>query len=378
MSRTRARNCIDSADSVRKFESLEIAMPMIQHLGELMWHIPEYHDEQRLRSGPTIFGPMTYVYASPALGSFTTHAQFREHGARGVLVAVVTVLEGDVGEALPPSYQALNLTWGLNCVWLSYQENSAGENEWKGYVSPADAARRCPDPVNPTPHPVRRTRSKSKNFFWADTYYKIADYPPVARFSETEVATPLIGVKCLDAWCEIGPGAENTVATLTNRLPSGMKDRRADRIAGWHDEQVLTDRLPPGRFVPAIRAKISPWPKIERYTLADFVVWKRVATITLDGDPEPGSKYFKWGLRGGDEFKGNILEMMRTGSAWRVRVIAQPNSGELPPTEWTFVERHPHLDAAVPATVRFRWTVADDGIWVPCGQGCCKAEGPQG
>jgi hypothetical protein len=39
------------------------------------------------------------------------------------------------------------------------------------------------------------------------------------------------------------------------------------------------------------------------------------------------------------------------------------------------VTRHEHFDEGVPASARFRFTNGDPGVWIPCGQACCEAEG---
>ena len=374
----RAYSCIHSTDSSRKEASLKLADSVIRYTGELMWTIPEYHDEQRLRNGPNHFGPVAYIYAVPTLGGFTSRDQFAEHGPRGVLVGVVSVLRHPVTEQLPPSYMNMGLDWGLNCVWLIHDPNIPPPGAWTGRVAPADPnTLRCDPQAAGKVHPVRRTRFR-RDPALASTAFRFEDYPPVARFGETDAATPLLGFKCVDAWCELGPGAMSPASTIAVGLTANGVGRREVKIPGWHDEQVLSERVVPGRFVPAVKAKIVPAPRMDTLRLADFISWTPVATIKLETDPAPGSKYARWGLRGGAGIRGNVLELMRNGATWQVRVIPLTATGPGAPRQWNFVERHEHLDAAVPATVRFRWTVADDGIWVPCGQGCCKAEGPQG
>jgi hypothetical protein len=176
----------------------------------------------------------------------------------------------------------------------------------------------------------------------------------------------------VDAWCEIGPGANNARQTL----PTGLGGREA-QIKGWHDEQRLVEMTREGRYLPTIRAKITPAPGIDGIRLADFQTWRHMATITLPADPPTSSKYWRWGLRRGN----NRLMLRQVGAGWEV--LLQPPAlagGARPrPTPWLFVgERHMHFDAAVPPTARFRWTFGDDGAWVPCGQGCCKVEGIEG
>lgn len=350
-----ARQCINATDNSRRIQALRIADPAVKYIGVLPWTVPEYQDEQRLSDGVGGFGPMAYIYASPALGTFTSLAQFAEHGDRGVLVGVVSLLRTFNSETLPDTYKALQLRWGLNCIYLSYRP--AG---WRGYVTNSGTTGTVPCAATPPTTPAGWLEVKATRY----PPYGQKDNPPVARFSETAADKPLLGVACLDAWCEIGPDASNATATPEYGGPQV-------RIKGWHDEQVLSERQPNGSFTRSVSAKVIPRPDIDRLTLADFADWVDVAVIKLTQNPPQDSKYYKWGLRRGD----NTLALRLTGSDWEAQVTVRVQ-GQSVTRRWMFPEpRHEHRDAAVPGTARFRWTVADEGVWVPCGQGCCKVEG---
>jgi len=60
---------------------------------------------------------------------------------------------------------------------------------------------------------------------------------------------------------------------------------------------------------------------------------------------------------------------------WRMRVTKPGDTPGAGSRIWLNVVEMPHLDYPVPGSVRFRWTVADDGVWIPCGQSCCRGDG---
>ena len=104
-------------------------------------------------------------------------------------------------------------------------------------------------------------------------------------------------------------------------------------------------------------------------------VWRRAATVVLDTDPT-GTKYAtRWGMRRGI----NIIELayaeVSTGSwQWIARVTPAPTGGMRPPSKPLLVTQESHPDVVVPGTARFRWRGMDEGVWVPCDQGCCRLD----
>jgi hypothetical protein len=342
-----------------------------RELIKIHWEIPEYHDEQPLRDGPTKFGPLAYFYALPQIATYTDSSQIDGQSPRGALVGVVVIEAPASGAALPDTYENLHLQVGVNCVWLAHNPN-ATDGRWKGYVGPATADTLC-DRDTPLTNPSwlkvqRRVEPR---------YTGAKDYAPVARFSEAESpgGQALLGVKCLDAWCEIGPqGFVPHPSVMPNELErypgtSIAEDRKESKIKGWFDEQRLAV-MKNGEYEPNVRARITPLPGLEKLTPGDFATWKPVAAIFLFGNPSPETKYYAWGLRDGD----NTLEIRLTGGTWEAQLAAK---GERPAKLWKLVQRYPHYDEAVPATARFRWAQNDDGFWIPCAQGCCEVEGPQ-
>lgn len=362
-----ARECISSLDQTRRAVPRRFVRGDYSRLAEIHMMIPEYHDEQRLPAGPNFLGPKAYAYASPNLDDFTAQWQIEAHGNRGVLVAYVFV---DLlpGEIVPLTYRQLHLVAGMNCVWLARQNATGGPSGgWTAKILPATPSpmNRC-DPTVASPYTsplaVRMQQDGGSDF---------DAYPPVVRFGESAVVSsmlgkPLVGVKCLNAWCEIG-AAPFDVRPPIAAIGATTASVRA-RVKGWHDEQVLTDRTPPNfLFTPIIRAAIVPEDNIETISPARFAAgWQRVATIVFS-TPTTGTKYQTWGLRQGR----NIVEVRNKAGAWQIQVT--PPNGV--PRPWRYLHREQHVDVGVPGTARVRWTHADDGFWVPCGMACCHVEG---
>ncbi len=355
---TAKSNAAWRADSTRRDSVIAKTAAEMRRLAEMHMSIPEYHDEQRLRISATAFGPVVNVFASPFLGDFTSLWQIQEQGARGMLVAFV-VVDTTEGMGFPitfPSYNQLALRGGMNCLWLSHQAGA-----WVGEISHAQPGKAC------SHADARRTlRVRRQQAFGLISH---ADYPPVARITETTDGRALLGVKCLNAWCDLGP---NTA--WTPKTPSTRGTSKQARVKGWHDEQWLAEPGAGGILRPSAFASVVPVPGIEEQPESWFNnTWRHVATIKFDravsGPLPTGSKYFQWGLR--DTLNRVELRKTPTG-AWQARVTpAAFGTAKI----WPNVGRIPHQDARLPGTARWRWTTLDDGFWVACGMACCRADG---
>ena len=362
--RPQARNCTDAEDLRRRIRAIDELRPQILQTGVSFLDVPEAHDEQRLSIGGDSVGPMAYLFALPTLGGFIDTIQFGNHGSRGALVGMVYVLRLPTSPpTLPQSYQRLSLAYGPNCVYLALRP---GGGRWGAYVTQPDQDTRiCKPETNPAWLPVHRTTVPVAGI---PGLYPVHDYPPVARFSETRDGRPLLGFRCADGWCDIGPDAALVRAAMAGGPPG-----RESILKGWHDEQVLTVRSGQGDFTGVLRAKITPMRNLERVNLEVLRSWTSMATITVASVPTTG-KYSTWGMRPGD----NVLQLRidPVTGAGSARMISPAMAAAAPDTtELLFVGRHEHFDVGIPGTARFRWTLADDGVWVPCDQGCCKVEG---
>lgn len=369
--RQRARACVDSADVQHRSDAIGHVRPAIRRLAELHWTIPEYHDEQRLAAGDNTLGPKAFIYATPYLGGFTDSADVREHGDRGILAAVIFI-EMDGATALPQTYRNLHLQPGVSCLWLALVTvPGAPAARWRASVTfSADSS--CTRQPMPTPATdTLEVRPTHLPAFAANEFY-----PPVARFHDSQSEQPLFGVRCLNAWCVIGPNgwvprapvaASITPAVIaasealwaSPSVPALSGVERA--IEGWHDEQRLALRSGT-TFRPSIRAAIVPVSGLDKLSPRDFQSWTTVAYVMISDAPP--AKYQTW-LRQGL----NKIELRRpAGGAWEGRMFM---AGQQTPKVMR-VKPHAHFDAPIPGTARFRWTIGDDLVWVSCGQACCE------
>lgn len=334
-------------------------------MDSMHWLIPEFHDEQRFAERATgKFGPVANIFASPALGGFQHDGQLLEHDALGMIAAVIFIDTTD-GAAMPSEYRRLGLEPGVNCLWISLQRGR--RNPWQARMTSAKAGSPCNrDDVSARPLAVRRTTA-----YPGIGILTSADIPPVARFTWDTQRRPLLGVRCLIGWCDIGPargeGAPdftplNLVASLTE-----FAGNRAALIPAWHDQQTLANYGTDGEVVPGtVDATIIPL-NTEYTSPASFSTPQRVAIVYLHTDPA-GTPYADvWGMKAG----ANVVSLQGGTVPWAASVT-EPGGTSRP---WSNVHRHMHYDIAVIPTARFRWASADDGIWVGCGQACCRMEG---
>jgi hypothetical protein len=358
-----AKAALAEQDCLRRIRVLRRVSVDMQYAADMMASVPEYHDEQRLPDGNGGYGPPAFIFASPNIGGFVHEWQLDEHGARGALWAVA-VVDAPAGTTLPDSYNELGLVaGGRSCIWLA-RENGA----LTARVSHQPDDTKACDPnagfrrmhVSPDPNSVVTVA---------------ADQPPVARFTETRVGRPLFGMRCLLRWCDVGPtppsgsGPPPWAAAPVQLVGGGAGPNSPihERVKGWHDSQVLSLN-DGGTLKPnGPRATFVPARSIGDRSMAYYrgQTWHAVGTLHILG-PTTGTQYETWGLRQGR----NELSLRFENNVWQMQV-SSGNSSRV----WNNVHRHEHYDAAVPGTARFRWISYDDGFWVPCGQGCCRADG---
>jgi hypothetical protein len=359
-------------------------------LAKMFFDIPEYHDEGRLPagrdpSGAAVLGPLAGIYASPFLQGFTRPSQIYEQGPRGTLAAIV-VIELRDQERLPLTYTRLQLDSGMNCVWLAVDPPPPGVKKterayltnlkYRAYVShPPSSSPSCDR--NGSMSPELRVVAVQNDAFRTD-----GSYPGVARFDTDGSGNPVLGFRCLSAFCEIGVNRGADV-----RTPDGLTRTNLDRvqwrtqpattgklgerknIKAWHDEQTLAIRDSYFVWRPSkVRATIIPDTGAIALDSVDFEDrWVRVANISIEGTVPGGSKYARWGLRHGNNFVE--FRYNRAGGKWLAQIVWDDGSAKA----WRNMKRTVHHDVTVPPIVRFRWTGADDGVWAPCGNACCNA-----
>jgi hypothetical protein len=355
-------------------------------------HVPEYHDCQRLAlgNGPT-YGPLAAVFAAKGLDSLfppdhqdTTMAAARAAGE-------ILVYDG--------YYKPLELMPGFSCLYLWESK----PREWEALIQAVGVDQEaCLDPPSSS-YPqwrfeVREVPAQAGMFG--------ADHPPVARWDwDPQHHYHYIGIRCGDQWCEIaGKKFQSSNSHAGDPMgpprkipgkpdPTPKEARRVVAIKGWYDEQRLAIADAPGKPLTtgALIGTAFPHPLLGTLDdVDDFkAMWIPVATVRLDGAPAGHPTYAKYKAKLNFERGDNEVELCRSdpsmrcvpegmepsttcdadsdGSRWWARIISPTD------TAYRCVTRRRHPES-MPGTVRWRWLLDDETLWVRCSFGCCTVE----
>ncbi len=360
--------------------------------------IPEFHDCQRLLNGGD-YGPLVAIFAAETLAVADALA-----GITPTLgLAVATIFNHD------SRYDALGIAQYFNCLYL-FADPSGG-----GYVARMIgwANELCP----PTSVGIESGVQLRVVVSQHSAYDSV---PPVARWDWGD-GQQLIGIKCGDSWCTIGPtGAWAAMPAKSPPTAASADVARTFSVKGYHDQQRLAPptgqdydhaKAPgPGDWTQPtnILGTIVPVPQVGKITSDAFDgEWTKVATAYLEGDPAGGyaEKYGFVNTTGSDvgnqvflcngavkpcagitnEVQGSIscsranetiaAENLAGGHSSRWYAKVKPVLGG---ERFFCVIRREHPEftgATYPNTARWRWLLDDDSIWVPCIFGCCQVRG---
>jgi hypothetical protein len=372
-----ASDCAHIQDLKVKKQVMAMVRSELRRLGEVAMDIPEFHDEQRLAGdAANSLGPLAGVYASPYLGQFTQPWQMRGQGTPGVLAGLIVVVQQD-NESLPQSYKDLKFQFGVNCIYL--EAKAGGYDAW---VVQPEVDQPCRDETGNVTLPAGLLPLQVNI---RQTGFSQSDMIPAARFLEDTQGRTVFGLPCLRAWCEVGiPGFTSVQRTycdwFTGNVPAvPCPTNREGVIPSWYDEQRLENRSGTTWTASDIRGAIVPQPGIADHPASFFRdVLIHVANVYISDHPAVNGKLWKRGLRKGE----NKIELTHsTAQGWHYKVTAQtyPLNAQqrLQLKPWRVLGPHKHYDAPVPGTTRWRFTVADPGIWGPCGGLCCDGDGIQ-
>jgi hypothetical protein len=408
-------------------------------------NIPEYHDCQRfivrVEGGGVRYDSLYAIFATAALDVLERSLEgtarcaaclapggrgspppqqaeewrpLREHATTLGVVAARIYAEGD--------YAPLGMARFYNCLYLF----RAGD-AWGAIMVPVrDANSTCLRPIDPA-------------IPWGTELQvlppRVSDsVPAVARWDfDTTHVWQYVGIKCGDAWCEVGPpGFE------PSPLPELEEDARQllgvrGRIKGWYDEQylafldnethtrpsVVRGRIFPARGLDSLRDVDTVMTAAETgafrfWTNAAWIVldtlpagWARTPGLSLTAitalanadplqqykarlnlDPRPVATApvspahmnllqlchgFKRECEIGLADQGPLMNCDGQGDWW-AKVTG--TAGE---QKYMCVTRRGHMNLrgrfAIPGTARWRWMASDEGVWNACGQGCCETLG---
>ena len=352
--------------------------------GYFNWCVPEYDDDQRFHDGngaSTGYGSVAHVLASPALGGYTTAVQFE---SKWIQVGIVDV-EAPVTTSLMP-YGTLGLR-DHNCMYLQHHSLILGAFEgYDALIVPPDMGLYCP--VVPNPSLSQALDVKLDKPYSNDE----ADYPATTRFIEGTGGRTLIGLKCANRWCVIGPRGFRDVPRSAHAEVGALTGKAQGTVKGWFDDQVLGE--PDGSAPPGIHRKVRasaiPDPGLGSLHVADFVVglneekYQVVGKTYFPTEPPAHSKYaMEFGFHQ-DENVVALRAEIRTSTTpgkkdtvWFARVTnakANTRKEDIPTLRTDHHRLTPAGEpvlASVPATMRWRWFDQDEDLWVECDIGCC-------
>lgn len=338
--------------------------------------IPEYHDEQRLADGGGHLGPLAYVFASPIVGTHTTHHAFDE----GYLnVGIVDIREGNPAN-IPATYGALHLGPQISCLYVRHK-HSMKRAAWHAAVGKPQGPNRQCSGGEVTSVSVTREHAGMG----------AASYASVARFIEIGQHWTAIGIRCADGFCVLGvppqmaiPPSAHASAIASTESPSVQWT-----IKGWFDDQRVSVPAPglPHGLNRAHRASLIPDAALAAAKIPAFHAgWVRVATVYM-ADPKPLPKYAStqvdvgYGLVEGMNRIDLRAFVVNGDTVWRARIsnalmpLSADSSGGLERrvkrTDHKAFEAH---GIFVPPVARWRWKDDDEEIWVACDAGCCLIE----
>lgn len=320
----------------------------------------QLHDCQRLINDTT--RPGDVADSLPLVGLFVSRARVASASfANGMVVA-------DIINYGPGRYDPLGIDVGLSCLWIRSPASESGN--WTAAIfepGPGGCAGADFQLEQATPLEVHVRRVEEEN-------RTPRAYPSTGRWMwDQRSGNQFIGIRCGDAWCEIGQN-------FASRGP--IPDSAA--VPGWFDEQILSYPDSDGVLVISnVLGRVRPGNQntiaFQRSpaTVASNHDTLHVATVSFDtlsfggssGGKAGWTAYIdKFGL-GADAALGTDYDINLTA--------AVPPGGE---AEWqahgpqallhVLARRQQHSGSG---TVRWAWVTDDEGVWVPCDEGCCMA-----
>lgn len=379
---------ITVVDTIRRHGAVVIQQRTITQIPVAgpITNVPEFHDCQRFIRGNTyldlyaIFASYRLAGLRARLDSLTDTTVYPQY--QGHLVAVPAAEIYNYGARYAP----LGIEPYFNCLYLFRHLG-----RWRAKMVPVGKRERdCRDPrVDPDAAPGKELPVQELK----PPAFLESDYPPVARWDwDPDSLEQYIGIKCGDAWCEVGDSgfvssqahpSSPPVDNVSGGTLSPAELSRVFGIKGWYDAQQLA--VGTGDAPGPAWGVIIPHPALGRadHNLSSyFRPWVHVATAVLT-DNYPSKLNFKRGankiyLCNGTATECGVRAPAPTCPAaadgqWWAKIRPKWLWFWQKPTYRCVIYRaHPGLGIPIPGTTRWRWWVHDETTWVRCSQGCCE------
>ena len=350
------------------------------------WCIPEFDDDQRLSDGigGNEYGPVAHVLAAPWLDTLSFDGNFRQ----------VAIIEVDLDtRPTPAPYTDMRLKQ-FNCLYL---RKTSSLPRFDAEIAPADS------PSLQCPTTVTANHGGPPLVVVVDDAFDsphIEDFPATTRFIEGRNGRTLIGVRCGNFWCAVGPpnaveptGAGRRLAASAHDGQPGYNNAAA-RVKGWFDDQVLgvPDNNPSYKIHRQVRASAVPNPNLASLTVNQFKVatgvetYRPVGRVFFATAPDTASKYVKvFGFSQGTndialraEINPSPTIPGKQDTVWFTQVVNAQGTR----TNDILTRRMDHRaylstvfgeKFKIPGTMRWRWSDGDEDLWIECDVGCCLA-----
>lgn len=385
------------------FRSWSVPIAPVRELSGEITDIVEFHDCQQFivpASGlrPARYSSLFAIFAADSLERLvdpaSTSPGFREPGR-----PMATIFSYD------RPYAPLGLRKGLSCLFFFYTRAASHQiSSVRARIVPLSLP--VGGPViskgkrrTSCLQPLAATSAEGTALDVSFKVYPGQTLPPVARWDwDARRKQQYIGIRCETMWCEVHPAATFPMPAFTSSVspfaPTTMPK-------GWYDEQTLAVVNIGGSgptTVSKIRGTFIPEPDLgleNAEPLSSTFVnrWKQVARVGLQGNP--GGYTSKFNLEESTSpsmlnrvalcfvptdapnsacFPTNsekpICQPPAPGEAgrWYTRILSARSDR----ARYFCVTRRAHAGMIIPGTVRWRWLINDETMWIRCLQGCCE------
>jgi hypothetical protein len=153
--------------------------------------------------------------------------------------------------------------------------------------------------------------------------------------------------------------------------------RKEELIPAYHDEQDWDELRTDGRWAAqSLRVAVVPQPDNNMFASSDYTTRRHVGDLYLSGNLPTTHILYRKGVRlGKNKVELEIATDQAGNRFWQYIITPASSSGVTLEPFRVPGGPHRHFDAAIPPTMRFRYTMLDSGIWGPCGQACCPTDG---
>lgn len=319
-------------------------------------HHTEMHDCQRMIVRSSGTGSLRY---GPLIAIFTSD-RVEQPAPEGQIVA-------DIVNFSDEPYRGLGIEPGLNCLWMKLETEG-----WKAEIrAPGVDQHGVPSCVYGdggvrAGAPTLRTQSHrvASLPIEEDTIY-----PTTARWMvHRDSLRQYIGTRCANAWCSITP---------EGLAPTTGDFEEVDQIPGWYDAQYLGMAVRIGNdttvVLSGIFGTVTPGEGVQYDTPDEQKVGlgtkgQIVAHVRFEGGDRNARHAYHAKMGFPASRNDHAIRMRVTGNdEWQTaRQKWLPN--------YHTIRSNPGLSHSGLRTVRWRWDEKDEGVWVPCDAGCCRAK----